>query len=530
MQALKFSKPQSNPQEATHQLYKNWRENFALPLLIGILIFGAIALIPAINASKNLAMDALFIGTYGVTAVVTIIRFPYIVRMGVFLLGVYVLGIAELITHNILGDSLFFFLALIIFATILISPMAGIFSVAIDLLTFIVFGWLFLSGHVTPLNLKASPAILDDWLSAALVIIMFGSVIILGFQRLEKEFLAAQLQIDKTLNTLQEERENLERTVQLRTNDLRKVNEIGRAVTSILDPKDLLPHAAELIQKEFDSYYTAFFLVDTTGNWAELHTATGDAGKVLRENKHKLDLKGRSLVAKAIQTKLGQVGSSSGIEQARIENPLLPYSLSQLALPLVIGNKVFGALEMHSTKTNAFSTQELDTYQNMANEVAIAIENSRLFQEAQQSLQEMRATQRQYLRDAWSSLASEQSIFYAVGDNDPASNQQMDVALSLRDQLIGNIRIEGTSEWTVEQKSLVESIVSQATLALENARLVEESQSIAARERLANEIISKIWSSTNMDSILQTTVRELGRTLEASEVEIEISLEENYGS
>jgi GAF domain-containing protein len=79
-------------------------------------------------------------------------------------------------------------------------------------------------------------------------------------------------------------------------------------------------------------------------------------------------------------------------------------------------------------------------------------------------------------------------------------------------------------EWTPEQKRLIESIATQAALALENARLVEESQSIATRERLANEITSKIWASTTIDSIMQTTVRELGRALEAAEVNIEVSM------
>jgi GAF domain-containing protein len=97
----------------------------------------------------------------------------------------------------------------------------------------------------------------------------------------------------------------------------------------------------------------------------------------------------------------------------------------------------------------------------------------------------------------------------------------------LRDQIIGQINMTGVDEWTPEQKNLIESIATQAALALENARLVEESQSVAIRERLANEVTSKIWASTTIDSILQTTVRELGRALEATEVDIEVSMEGN---
>ena len=93
------------------------------------------------------------------------------------------------------------------------------------------------------------------------------------------------------------------------------------------------------------------------------------------------------------------------------------------------------------------------------------------------------------------------------------------------DQIIGQINMSSLDEWTPEQKNLIESIAAQAALALENARLVEESQSIAIRERLANEVTSKVWASTTIDSILQTTVRELGRALEAAEVDIEVSMD-----
>src|SRR5690606_26368110 len=178
--------------------------------------------------------------------------------------------------------------------------------------------------------------------------------------------------------------------------------------------------------------------------------------------------------------------------------------------------------EMHSTKENAFPPQDVDAYQNMANAIAIAMENSRLFQEAQQSLLEMQATQRQYLQDAWHTLTTDEKVEYALGDSEAAEDDLIEIPLSLRNQVIGQIQMASSGEWTSEQRNIVESIAAQATLALENARLVEESRSTAAQEKLASDIISKVWASTNMDSILQTAVRELGRSLEATEVEIEV--------
>lgn len=518
----------TNPEEATRLLYKNWRDQFAIPLLLGVLVFGAIVLIPAINASTNLIVDAVFITAYMLTGLVTVIRFSYFVRMSVFLLGVYVLGLGELITHGILGDSLIFFFGLIVFATILISPRAGISTVIINNLTFLIFGYLFLNEKIVPLNPHATPAQLADWLSAAGVIIMFGVVVIIGFQRLENEFTQAQKQIDETLNTLTTERNNLETKVEERTQQLRKINEIGRFVAAILEPEDLLPRALQRIDAEFKFYYAAFFLINSTGQWAELSAATGEAGRVLRENKHRLDINGNSTVAKAIRAREGQLVSSGKSEQVtHQDNPLLPYTRSQIVLPLIVGDLILGALEIHAMQENAFLPADLSTFQNMANEIAISLENARLFQEAQQTLSEMRATQRQYLQGAWQSLTEEKDLTYALGDNDPSAGNELEIPLALRDQIIGQLQLSNTTEWSIEQKSLVESIVMQAVLALENARLVEESQSIAAREKLANEIITKVWASTSMDGILQTAVRELGRSLEAAEVEIEISMDKS---
>ncbi len=513
----------NNPEETTRALYKNWREGFATPLLIASLVFGLLALIPAISAAKSNFISIIFILTYVAAGIVTFIPFRYTVRMGVFLLIVYVLGLSELATHGILGDSLFFFLALIITSTMMLSPKAGIIAIAIDLITFVFFGWLLLSGSFIPFNPEAVPAAIDDWLSAAGVIVMFGILIVIGFQRLEQEFVDAQTKIDATLGELRDERNNLEGKVRDRTSQLRRVNEIGQTVTSILDPEELLARTTFLIGDEFGCYYTAIYMLNVTGQWAELREATGDAGKVLRENKHRLDINGKNSVANAIRMKKILVLPEPGNDIIRVENPLLPYTRSQLVVPLAVGERIIGALELHSTKENTFSIQDVDTYQNMANQVAIAIENSRLFREAQQSLAEMNATQRQYLQGAWSSLASEQNLEYELGDDETA-DKTIDIPLTLREQVIGQINLTSTEEWTPEQKSLIETITTQAALALENARLVEESQSIAARERLANEIISKIWSSTSMDSILQTAVRELGRALEASEVDIEVSM------
>ncbi len=529
-----------NAEEATRLLYKNWREKFIMPLLIGTLIIGVFVLIPAVQSAGSLIIKAIFIASYVLIGIVTVIRFSYFIRISVFLLSIYALGLSELIRYGILGDATFFFLALIVFSTLLLSPQAGITAMVADTLTTLLIGWLMLSGKMTPLNAYTSPAVFQDWLSGGGMVVMFGAIIILGFQRLKKAFLEAQAQIDINLSAIKDERNNLEKKVAERTQQLRKVNDIGRTISAILNPDELLTRAANIISDEFECYYTAIFLTDASSQWAELKVATGNDGQVLLKNKYHLDINGKNAVGTAIRNKQAYIISdieSSSIRldtpllpytrnqiAVRLDNPLLPNTRSQITIPLTVGENVIGALEMHSTKENAFIQQDADAYENMANQIAIALENSRLFREAEQSLHEMSATQQQYLQGVWQSLTSEQKFEHTIGNSDTAGKQEIEIPLTLRDQKIGQINMSSIEEWTPEQKSIIESVALQAALALENARLVEESQSIAMRERFLNEVTSKIWASTTIDSILQTTVRELGRALEATEVDIEVTM------
>lgn len=517
---------QLNSEEATRSLYRSWRERFVTPLLVGSLIFGLVALVPAAGAANNKMISIIFIVTYVITGVVAFIPFPYIVRIGAFLLMVLVLGIIELIRYGILGDGIFFLLGLAIFATMMISPRAGMLAILVDLLTCVLLGYLFLSGRiVATVNTQVVAATILDWISGGAVIVMFGFIIVTGFERLEAEVLGVRKQVDATLYQLTDERNNLEKTVAARTLQLKKVNEIGRSVTAILDPDELLAGATVQIANEFESYHTAIYFVDPTGQWAELKDATGDAGRVMRESNHRVDLNGKTTIASAIRTKQIRVALDTGKDAVLFDSPLLPYTRSQIVMPLIVAENAIGAIEMQSTKEAAFSTQDVDTYYNMANQVATAVENSRLFQQAQQSLSEMRATQRQYLQSAWSSLTADAPLEYELGDDD-SGDKQIEIPLTLRDQIIGQVQMTTDENWTPEQRNLIEAITTQAALALENARLVEESQSTAAREKLANEIIAKIWSSTTIDSIMQTTVRELGRALAATEIDIEIKMGE----
>jgi GAF domain-containing protein len=520
----------STPTDTAGSIYRNWREKFAQPMLIGTLIIGLLALVAAVRSalsSGNYLLSGIFIAAYLFVAAVTFVPFPYWLRMGVFVFIIYALGLSELFSTGILGDGVFFFLAFIALTTMMFSPREGMAAVAVSLLTFLTIAWLTLSDQIAPFTANALPGSTADWLSASFLLVLFGGAIILGLRQLRLEFLDAQGQTAGAMKQIENERTLLEQRVSERTVQLRTVNDVGRAISAILDPDALVSQVVNLITDQFGYYYTAIFLLEPDGQWARLQDATGEAGRVLRESHHRLEIGGRSMVGIAISTGRPRIALESGDQAARFENPLLPYTRSEIALPLAVGERVLGALDVQSTQQNAFGPQDIETLQGMANQVAIALENARLFQEAQQSLAEMQSIQRQYLLGSWKSLAQEGSLEYQLGEIDPLEeSSEINVDVSIRDQIIGQISMAGDSEWTPEQRGLIEAVATQAALALENARLVEESQSAAAREHIVADITSKVWSSITVDGILQTAIRELGRVLNVSEATIELKPEE----
>ena len=337
------------------------------------------------------------------------------------------------------------------------------------------------------------------------------------------EIAEVTMHFNNMVASLQELQETLEKQVEDRTRLLKATNEIAKVSASILDPDELLTKVIHLFTDQFNYYYAAIYVLDPSEKWVELKEATGEAGKVLKQNHHRFELTGKSIVATAMREKAPHVSQNTSDEKQRIENPLLPYTRSEIALPMIAGDRVLGVLNVQSTKVADFRVEVIETMQNMASQVAITLENARLFQETQLRINEMRAIQQQYLIKGWGALSMQKNeLEYAVGESNEANTQKINVPINLRDQIIGEINLEGAGEWSSEEKNLVEAVSAQAAIALENARLINESRQIATRERMLAEIQSKIWASTTIDGVLQTAIKELGRRFDASSATIEL--------
>jgi len=179
---------------------------------------------------------------------------------------------------------------------------------------------------------------------------------------------------------------------QRRADQLATAAEVSRVANSVLNPDQLIVQVVELIRERFNLYYSALFLVDETGQWARLRHATGEAGRELMERQHQLEVGGHSMIGQAVARREARialdVGAGGGIEAMRFVNPLLPDTRSEMALPLAVGPAVIGAVSVQSTQPNAFSPADITVLQTMVDQVAISLQNARLFTAAQRELAE----------------------------------------------------------------------------------------------------------------------------------------------
>ncbi len=197
--------------------------------------------------------------------------------------------------------------------------------------------------------------------------------------------------LDSLTAQLRDSIDSLETRVEMRTAQLQASAEVGRAAASILDTEELLRTIVTLITERFGFYYAAVFTLDASQQWAELRAATGEAGRVLKERQHRLEAGGQSMVGDAIAARQARIALDTGSEAVRFANPLLPDSRSEIALPLMVGNRVLGALDVQSAQTAAFDDTSAAVLQAMADQIAIALSNAELFRQTESTLTNTRS-------------------------------------------------------------------------------------------------------------------------------------------
>ena len=164
--------------------------------------------------------------------------------------------------------------------------------------------------------------------------------------------------------------------LQRRAIQLEAVTLVGRAVTSILNLDDLLLEVVNLIRARFDFYHAGIFLIDESDEWAVLRQATGEAGQRMLARKHRLAVGGQSIVGWAAVNRQPRIAHDVGDDAVHFKNADLPHTRSEMALPLMVGNRLLGVLDVQSTEESAFDDEDEAILGLMADQVAVAIDNA----------------------------------------------------------------------------------------------------------------------------------------------------------
>jgi sensor domain CHASE-containing protein/GAF domain-containing protein len=331
-----------------------------------------------------------------------------------------------------------------------------------------------------------------------------------------------------SLNQMLENIENSQKEVQRSLVQIRTAADLSRTISSILDPDELLPSVVQFVKDRFNLYYVGIFLVDQRREYALLRAGTGEAGENMLAASHRLRVDNASMIGWSCNNRQSRIALDVGQEAVRFQNPLLPQTRSELAIPILSHGTILGAMSLQSDQVNAFNDNDILILQGVADSLSIAIENTRLFRTTEQSLEEIKALNQAYLQTAWGEVVRSRGKITISYENPDRPGKQKhvqtkDFPISLRDQIIGQIQLEtDAKELTQDEKDMVEAIITQTALALENARLLDETQRKAAQEERINKLSVEFSRRASVEEILKTAVREIGSLPGVSEASVHL--------
>ena len=341
------------------------------------------------------------------------------------------------------------------------------------------------------------------------------------------------------------ELEKATQQVQVRVARLQIISEISQEITSNVDqqPKELLNRIVRSVSEKLGFYHVGIFLLDENREFAVLRAANSDGGQRMLARRHQLKVGGIGIVGYVSQSGRPRIALDTGSDAVFFNNPDLPRTHSEIALPLKYGSTIIGVLDVQSTLPSAFNDEDTNLLSTLTNQIAIVIstiltsERAEFGSSSQKIIRRGEALKSRQLQSGYSYLpdgtissatpASNSAVDQVVASGEalvlaqPARNipATLIIPVKFRDQVIGVIHIESAEanrKWTEDEVEMVQAVSERAAFALENARLFEETSRRAEQEETIARVTTQIGASTDFNRILQTTIQELGQALGAS--------------
>ena len=217
----------------------------------------------------------------------------------------------------------------------------------------------------------------------------------------EVEFKKYQLDLEGRVDTRTSE-------IERRSKLLKAVADVGRSITSYRNLSELLQQTTQLIRENFGYYHIGIFLLDERKEYAVLAASNSEGGQRMLERKHQLKVGETGIVGYVTEYLKARIALDVGQDAVYFNNPDLPLTRSEMALPLVAGGQILGALDVQSTESQAFTEEDVATLQILAEQLAIAIQNANLFSETEKALESSKVVYGEVSREAWSKILHNQ--------------------------------------------------------------------------------------------------------------------------
>ncbi len=343
------------------------------------------------------------------------------------------------------------------------------------------------------------------------------------------------------------ERKQAEEMLAKRATELQTVAQVGTAASTILDVGELLQQVADLTKERFGLYHAHIYLLDEVDETLNLAAGAGEVGRQMVAEGWRIPLdREQSLVARAARTQQGVIVNNVREDPGWLPNPLLPDTHSEMAVPMIVGDRTVGVLDVQSAQADRFTDEDVRIKTTLAAQVAVAMENARLFEETRKTgfLLGERIKELDCLNDLGREMEESPSVpelLQWTTERIPPGMQypelcqvaieyegqvygkaeaiklpaQMTHGLYIGGEVIGRVYIAYTEkhDFLDEESALLGGVANRLSGYIENRRLFEQTEARARREQTLREVTDRVRGSADVDTVMRMAAREVGRVL-----------------
>lgn len=316
---------------------------------------------------------------------------------------------------------------------------------------------------------------------------------------------------NRMTDRLREMINTLEERVAERTHSLDLAAEVGRSVSQVRNLDTMLKEAVEIIRARFNLYYVQVYLANPSQTNLLLRSGTGTVGAELVGRGHQLSINTSSINGRAVVEKRPVIISDTAASASFRPNALLPETRSEMAVPLTIGEKVVGVLDMQSAQPGALNQEILPAFEALAGQLAIAIENANLLDETNAARAEVEKQAARLARAQWQDYLDavhkperlgftyEQNRVSPLSETDAAepspNGHSLAVPISVSGEALGSLVVElPQQDQNPQTAELVNTVARQVAQQIESLRLLDSAERYRAEaEQASRRLTQEGW-------------------------------------